>query len=105
MQAYKNIEYYIIQTVTGYDHDTMEKLNTNLKEFMKNENNKSFLEGINTLIQKFNISNYKNSLSKIKRTRNNLAHPDPIEMTELFTACNTLKSTYNGIDEIYNHYQ
>ena len=104
-QAYKNIEYYIIQTTTGYNHDTMEKLNTNLNELMKNDNNKCFLEGITNLINKFNIPTYKQSLSRIKRTRNNLAHPDPIEMNELLNACNTMKNTYNGIEEIYNHYQ
>ena len=104
-QAYKNIEYYIIQTVTGFDHNTMETLNTNLNEFMKNEKNKCFLEAITKLIEKINIHKYKCSLAKIKRTRNNLAHLDPIEMTELLNACNTLKNTYIGIEEIYNNYQ
>lgn len=34
-QAYKNMEYYIIQTITNYDDKIMSKINTNLTEFKK----------------------------------------------------------------------
>jgi len=105
-QAYKNLEYYIIQSATGYNASQMETVkNTNLTEFIKVDANKQYLEAIASLIAKFNIDSYKNSLGKLGRHRNGEAHPDPIEMEELATACNAMKDKYNGIEELYNHYQ
>ena len=104
-QAYKNLEYFIIQKATGYDSNKMETLNTNLTLFMNADANKVYLEEINKLVEKFNINSYKQSLGRLERQRNNEAHPDPIEMDELATACTNMKNKYPSIDELYNHYQ
>lgn len=105
-QAYKNLEYYIIKSATGYNTSQMETLkNTNLTEFIKVEAHKQYLEAIFKLIEKFNIESYRHSLGKLGRHRNGEAHPDPIEMEELASACNAMKDKYIGIEELYNHYQ
>lgn len=104
-QAYKNVEYYIIQKVTGFDKNKMENTNTNLTEFINNPNNNSYVNDINKFITKFNINNYNGCLGKLSRSRLQEAHPKPIELDDLEDACNDMKNIYNGIDELYNHYQ
>jgi hypothetical protein len=104
-QAYKNLEYYIIKTVTKYDDITMSNINTNLNEFKNDPLNKKYIDDINNLIQKFKINNYANNLGKLNKNRINEAHPDPIELDELKMACIDMKDKYNGIEELYNNYQ
>ena len=103
-QAYKNIEYYIIQKVTNYDDNTMDSLNTNLNEFIKDPDNNKYIEDLNNLIIKFKIDKYKNSLGKLTKNRLREAHPNPIELDELELACEEMKCVYNGIEELYNNY-
>ena len=74
-QAYKNVEYYIIQKITGFDKDTMEKINTNLTEFINNPNNNKYINDINKFITKFNINNYSSCLGRLSRNRITEAHP------------------------------
>lgn len=104
-QAYKNLEYYIIKKVTNFDDTTMETLNTNLNEFIKNPDNNKYIEEINKLIDKFKIDKYKNNLGKLTKNRLKEAHPKPIELDELELACAEMKSVYSGIEELYNNYQ
>ena len=114
-QAYKNLEYYIIQKVTNYDDNKMEYINTNLNEFIKDPDNNKYIEDLNNLIIKFKIDKYKNSLGKLIKNRLRVkysytsylrkAHPNPIELDELELACDEMKSVYNGIEELYNNYQ
>jgi hypothetical protein len=104
-QAYKNIEYYIIQTITNYDDKTMDKLNTNLTEFKKDPNNSKYIESINNMIITLNINKFSHCLGKLNKTRNRDAHPEPIEIDELKEACLEMKNDYNGIEELYNIYQ
>lgn len=104
-QAYKNLEYYIIQTATGYDNNKMETINTNLNSFITDENNKDYKDTVMILIEKFEINKYSNGLGKLTRNRLREAHPNPIEMEELQDACNDMKKTYIGIENLYNHYQ
>ena len=109
-QAYKNLEYYIIKTVTKYDDNTMNNINTNLTEFKNDSSNEKYINDINMLIQKFKINNYANSLGKLNKNRINEAHPNPIELEELEMACLDMKDKYIGmrsdqIEELYNNYQ
>ena len=104
-QAYKNLEYYIIKTVTKYDDNTMNNINTNLTEFKNDSSNEKYINDINNLIQKFKINNYANSLGKLNKNRINEAHPNPIELEELEMACSDMKDKYIGIEELYNNYQ
>jgi hypothetical protein len=57
------------------------------------------------LMEKFEISKYNASITKIINKRNRISHPNPVEMEELQDACNEFKKIYPGIDELYNHYQ
>jgi hypothetical protein len=93
-QAYKNLEYYIIQKVTNFDDNKMEYINTNLNEFIKDPDNNKYIEDLNNLIIKFKIDKYKNSLGKLTKNRLNEAHPNPIELYELELACDEMKSIY-----------
>jgi len=104
-QAYKNLEYYIIQNTTHYDDIQMESINTNINDFINNPENKKYYDLINNLCSKFKINSYINSLGKLNKRRINVAHPNPIEMDELQNACNEMKNEYNGIEELYNNYQ
>jgi len=104
-QAYKNVEYYIIQKITGFDKDTMEKINTNLTEFINNPNNNKYINDINKFITKFNINNYSSCLGRLSRNRITEAHPNPIELDDLEDACEDMKNVYTGIEELYNHYK
>ena len=104
-QAYKNVEYYIIQKITGFDKDTMEKLNTNLTEFMNNSDNNKYINDINKFITKFNINNYSSCLGRLSRSRLQEAHPNPIELDDLEDACDDMKNVYNGIEELYKNYK
>ena len=104
-QAYKNVEYYIIQKVTRFDKNKMENTNTNLTEFINNPNNNSYVNDINKFITKFNINNYNGCLGRLSRSRLQEAHPNPIELDDLEDACDDMKNIYNGIEELYNHYQ
>ena len=111
-QSFKNIEYYIIQNVTQYDDETMNKINTNLNSFLKEEKNKKYEEEknkkyeeeINIFKNKFNFEVYSKNLGRIKRNRLNIAHPDPIDLKELKRACEVMKTSYMGIEELYNDY-
>ena len=103
-QAYKNLEYYIIQKVTNFNDNTMDSLNTNLNEFIKDPDNNKYIEDLNNLIIKFKIDKYKNSLGKLTKNRLREAHPNPIELDELELACEEMKCVYNGIEELYNNY-
>jgi len=104
-QAYKNLEYYIIQKATGYGTFIMDSINTNLNDFLANENYKTYHEEVARLMKHFEIEKYSASLSKIKRARNNEAHPDPIDIDELKDACESLKTKYSGIERFYEGYQ
>jgi hypothetical protein len=104
-QAYKNLEYYIIQKVTNYDDNKMDSINTNLNEFIKDLDNSKYIEDLNNLIVKFKIDKYKNNLGKLTKNRLREAHLNPIELDELELACDEMKSIYNGIEEFYNNYQ
>ena len=74
-QAYKNVEYYIIQKVTGYNKDKMENTNTNLTEFINNPDNNKYVNDINKFMIKFNINNYNGCLGRLSRSRLQEAHP------------------------------
>ena len=104
-QAYKNLEYYIIQKATGYGTMKMDSINTNLNDFLADANNQTYYEEVARLMKYFEIEKYSASLSKIKRARNNEAHPDPIDMDELKDACESLKTKYLGIERFYEGYQ
>jgi hypothetical protein len=104
-QAYKNLEYYIIQKATGYDAVIMDSININLNDFLANANYQTYHEEVARLMKHFEIEKYSASLSKIKRARNNEAHPDPIDMDELKDACESLKTKYLGIERLYEGYQ
>jgi len=104
-QAYKNVEYYIIQKITGFDKDIMEKLNTNLTEFMNNSDNNKYINDINKFITKFNINNYSSCLGRLSRNRITEAHPNPIELDDLEDACEDMKNVYTGIEELYKNYK
>ena len=104
-QAYKNLEYYIIQKATGYDSSVMDTINTNLNEFLANANYQSYHEEVASLMAHFEIEKYYASLGKIRKARNNEAHPDPIEMDELKDACESLKTKYPCIERLYEGYQ
>jgi hypothetical protein len=104
-QAYKNVEYYIIQKITGFDKDTMEKINTNLTEFINNPNNNKYINDINKFITKFNINNYSSCLGRLSRNRITEAHPNPIELDDLEDACEDMKNVYTGIEELYKNYK
>ena len=104
-QAYKNVEYYIIQKVTGFDKNKMENTNTNLTEFINNPNNNSYVNDINKFITKFNINNYNGCLGRLSRSRLQEAHPNPIELDDLEDACEDMKNVYNGIEELYKNYK
>jgi len=104
-QAYKNVEYYIIQKVTGYNKDKMENINTNLTEFINNPDNNKYVNDINKFMIKFNINNYNGCIGRLSRSRLPEAHPNPIELDELEDACDDMKNIYTGIEELYNHYQ
>jgi cell division protein FtsB len=104
-QAYKNVEYYIIQKITGFDKDRMEKINTNLTEFMNNSDNNKYVNDINKFITKFNINNYSSCLGRLSRNRITEAHPNPIELDDLEDACEDMKNVYTGIEELYKNYK
>jgi len=104
-QAYKNVEYYIIQKITEFDKDKMEKINTNLTEFINNPNNNKYINDINKFITKFNINNYSSCLGKLSRNRITEAHPNPIELDDLEDACEDMKNVYTGIEELYKNYK
>ena len=104
-QAYKNVEYYIIQKITGFDKDTMEKLNTNLTEFMNNPDNNKYINDINKFITKFNINNYSSCLGRLSKSRLQEVHPNPIELDDLEDACEDMKNVYTGIEELYKNYK
>jgi hypothetical protein len=103
-EAIKTIQYYIIQTTTGYDNTKMETINLNLDEFIKNKDNEQYAHEIEKLIEKFEMNKYKNAISKIINKRNDLSHPNPIELDELEMACDDMKKLYPGIEAIYTHY-
>ena len=104
-QAYKNVEYFIIQKVTEFNKDKMETINTNLTEFINNPNNSKYVDDINKFITKFNINNYNGCLGRLSRNRITEAHPNPIELDDLEDACEDMKDVYTGIEELYNHYK
>ena len=104
-QAYKNVEYYIIQKITGFDNDKMETINTNLTEFINNPNNSKYVDDINKFITKFNINNYNGCLGRLSRSRLQEAHPNPIELDDLEDACEDMKNVYTGIEELYKNYK
>lgn len=104
-EAIKNIAYYIIQTATRYDNNKMKNIDLNLDEFINNSENTQYKLEIEKLMEKFEISKYNASISKIINKRNRISHPNPVEMEELQDACNEFKKKYPGIDELYNHYQ
>jgi len=104
-EAIKNIAYYIIQTATRYDNNKMKNIDLNLDEFINNSENTQYKLEIEKLMEKFEISKYNASISKIINKRNRISHPNPVEMEELQDACNELKKIYPSIDELYNHYQ
>jgi len=103
-EAIKTIQYYIIQTTTGYDNTKMETINLNLDEFLKNKDNEQYTSEIEKLIEKFEMNKYKTAISKIINKRNDLSHPNPIELDELEMACDDMKKIYPGIEAIYTHY-
>lgn len=105
-QAYKNLEYYIIRKVTGYDSRIMESINTNLNEFLSNENYQSYHEEVTRLMAYFEMEKYHASLSKIRKARNTESHPDPIDIDidELKDACESLKTKYPGIERFCEGY-
>jgi hypothetical protein len=82
----------------------MKNINTNLTEFMNDPNNYMYMNEINILKNKFNIDTYSNKLWLMKRKRTEIAHPDPIELSELKKACNKMKKEYIGIDNLYDTY-
>jgi hypothetical protein len=104
-EVIKNIEYYIIQSTTRYDNNKMKNIDLNLNEFINNPENAQYKLEIEKLMEKFEISKYNASITKIINKRNRISHPNPVEMEELQDACNELKKIYPGIDELYNHYQ
>ena len=104
-QAYKNLEYYIIQKATGYDSTKMDLLNTNLTMFLADEKNKDYKDQIMILMEKFQINSYEKSLGKLIKNRLREAHPNPIEMDELAQACQDMKLVYPGIEKLYEGYQ
>ena len=104
-QAYKNLEFYIIQKTTGFSDKQMESVNTNLNDFISLPENNKYVKQITDLRNKFNINIYAKSLGKLNRNRINEAHPEPIEMDELNEACDEMKNMYTGIEELYNNYQ
>lgn len=103
-QAYKNLEYYIIQTATGFDNARMKTINTNLTTFLADEQNKDYKKTIIIMMEKFEISKYNMLLGKISRNRVREANPNPIELDELELACDDMKKIYPGIEAIYTHY-
>ena len=104
-QAYKNLEYYIIQKATGYDSTKMDLLNTNLTMFLADDKNKDYKDQIKILMEKFQINSYEKSLGKLTKNRMREAHPNPIEMDELALACQDMKLVYPGIEKLYEGYQ
>jgi len=103
-EAIKKIEYYIIQTVTKFDNPTMNDINLNLDEFVKNKDYEQYKPEIEKLMEKFEMNKYKSAISKIINKRNDLSHPNPIELDELELACDDMKKIYPGIEAIYTHY-
>jgi chromosome segregation ATPase len=104
-QAYKNVEYFIIQKVTEFNKDKMETINTNLTEFINNQNNSKYVDDINKFITKFNINNYNGCLGRLSKNRITEAHPNPIELDDLEDACEDMKNVYTGIEELYKNYK
>ena len=104
-EAIKNVQRYIIQTATKYDSEKMDKIKLNLDEFIESPENQIYKIEIETLMAKFEINKYNDVISKVINKRNRISHPDPVEMEMLELACNTMKTTYPGIDALYNHYQ
>lgn len=103
-QAYKNIEYYIIQTITNYDDTTMSKINTNLTEFKKAPENNKYVDKVNRKIIDFDMDDIALSLGKLNRMGNKEDFPYLIEMDELEIACNKMKDVYEGIYKLYDCY-
>ena len=103
-QAYKNLEYYIIKSVTHFNDSLMHNIDTNLNNFINNTENTKYIQQIKEMQIKFKINNYYNILGKLSKNRIKEAHPDPIELDELEIACDEMKNVYPGIEELYNNY-
>jgi len=103
-QAYKNLEYYIIKSVTNFNDSIMHNIDTNLNNFINNTENTKYITQIKEMQIKFKINNYYNILGKLSKNRIKEAHPDPIELDELEIACDEMKNVYPGIEELYNNY-
>ena len=81
-EAIKTIQYYIIQTTTGYDNTKMETINLNLDEFLKNKDNEQYTSEIEKLIEKFEMNKYKTAISKIINKRNDARGYEKYKETE-----------------------
>jgi hypothetical protein len=103
-QAYKNLEYYIIKSVTNFNDSLMYNIDTNLNNFINNPENTKYIQQIKEMQIKFKINNYNNILGKLTKNRIKEAHPDPVELEDLQTACDEMKNVYPGIEELYNNY-
>lgn len=103
-QAYKNLEYYIIKTITKFDNSIIDNIDTNLNNFMNKPENTKYIQQIKEMQLKFKINNYNSILGKLTKNRIKEAHPNPIELDELEIACDEMKHIYPGIEELYNNY-
>ncbi len=104
-QACKNIEYYIIKTVTNYDNSKMSTIDINLIKFA--ENNNQYLHKIVELMKDFRMRYYILHIDRLLIDKEKYT-PKIVNKNELYRACRELEHIYNGIDmlgEYYNYYE
>jgi hypothetical protein len=80
----------------------MKNIDLNLDEFINNPENAQYKLEIEKLMEKFEISKYNASISKIINKRNRISHPNPVEMEELQDACNEFKKLTELILKSYH---
>lgn len=106
-QACKNIQIYIIKKITGWNKEDMEikfeiECHNNYKYFKTLY--KTYLNEIVFLEKELGIYENDENIRKLKANRNDIAHPDEIDIEELGNICNEICGKYNGITKIVTGY-
>ena len=105
IDAFNNLQHYIIKKATNYDNNKMFDIYTELNHFKSQPENKKYVSEINRLIKKFNIKKYEHHLDKLYKIHNCYYYASVIDMNDLWDACMGLEHIYDNINILYDNYQ
>ena len=102
-QVCKNIQYYIVQKITGWTKKQMKQEYVDYFDF-KDE----FMDRINeieNMEKEYGLYTNDENIKKIINKRNGICHPSAIELDEVKDSCNILSNEYANIIQIYDGYK